>query len=489
MRPFRFALNPILLKELRQSVRSRFVSVSYCLFLLLLVVVTGFVVWIGATEIHRDPGAMFGTGRTLFQALFVPLSIVCMLFVPSYAGIRMAVERGDQHLDLQFVTRLTPGSILRGKLLAACSLIILMASAALPFLTLTFRLGGIDLPSAFVILAMLPMAGAFATVFALTLATLPGSRVWRVILGLIGGIVLFVWMIMLNTSAFGMVEFGVGSRIATAEFWRGTLFFFLGGVTLGGLLFSLATARMSPPAANRALPVRLWGAGSWVATGLIFATIAFVEHDEDYLIPWLVFSFFLSMAGMAIAMGERPDFGRRVRRAIPRRRLWRLLAFPFFNGAAPGMLWSVIIGVAAMALGGMAGNALSPGGYDSQGIDVMVGLLAYAFAYCQTGMWLWHFVARKKLARGYAWLLALMLLMLGVVTPILVGLADGSLGRDGYGAWTVGNPFALFDDKHRFEGLLFVAIWCMVLLAPWLFWTFKAWRAFQPLDTSKPEQP
>ncbi len=481
MRRLRPALNPILLKELRQAVRSRFITVSYCLFLLLLVMVTGGVLWSGAAAMLADPGAMLGAGRGLFQALFAPLSLVCILFVPAYTGIRLAAELGTGNMDLQFVTRLTPGAVLRGKLLCGIALSSLMVSAALPFLTLTFRLGGIDLPSAFVVLAMLLAMGIFATLFALMLATLPGNRVWRIVIGLAGAGTLLNWMMMVNMGAAGMIATGIGSQLATAEFWQVTVLIVLGAVAVGGLFFMLAAARISPPASNRALPVRIWMSASWLVTGLVFAGLAIHKQDDEYLMPWIVLSCLLSMAAMGVACSERTGLSRRVRRAIPRRRLLRLLVFPFFSGADSGMLWALLVGggtllIARLLEGLFVGSSLIS---DTQ--IVLAGLLAYTFAYCHTARLLQH-PLRKWLPDHAVWVLALVLLAAGMLTPVIVGMSDRALMAHSLGAWTAGNPVALVYPQHRWDALRFAGIWSAVLLVAYLLRALGTLRAFAPLE-------
>ncbi len=478
-------LNPIFLKELRQAVRSRFVSVAYCLFLLVLAVVTGIVIWAGATELRHDAGAFFGMGRSLFQALFVPLGMVCMLFVPVYAGVRMAAERGDNHLDLHFVTRLSPGAILRGKLLAALALTALMVSAALPFTTLSFRLGGVDLPSAFITLALLLLVSALAAIFTLTLAILPGNRAWRAVFGLLGALALLLSFRALSAVAIAMVSNGIGSRIVTAEFWIGTGMVLIIALMAGGLLFTLATARLSPPAANRALPVRLWGTVSASLLGAFSLMAAFVNRDEDFLYPWVVLTVLMGMAGLAVAVCERDEFGRRLRRSVPRRAALRLAVFPFFSGAVPGTLWALLTGIAALGFGALAYWDMDSPPYDWEFFEVMGGWLAYTFAYTQTGYLLWALLLRRWLARGYVWLVTLVALAIGMLTPILIGLANGSLLHSGFGAWTPGNPLALFESKHRPEGVAFALVWSVIMAVPFLLRALQAFRRFRPL-TAEP---
>ena len=93
-------------------------------------------------------------GRNVFMFLLGILLITCIGFVPLYSGIRLSLERNDANIDLFFVTTITPGAIVRGKYLTAMALTLLIFSACMPFMILTYLLRGIDLPTIFFILAV-----------------------------------------------------------------------------------------------------------------------------------------------------------------------------------------------------------------------------------------------------------------------------------------------------------------------------------------------
>ena len=82
------------------------------------------------------------------------LMFTCMIFVPLYSGGRMSLERSNADMDLLYVTTLSPGAIVRGKYLTATALTLLIFSASMPFMILTYLLRGIDLPSIFFVLAV-----------------------------------------------------------------------------------------------------------------------------------------------------------------------------------------------------------------------------------------------------------------------------------------------------------------------------------------------
>jgi hypothetical protein len=133
-------LNPILVKELRQSVRNNMVVAVLILFL-------GVDLLIAGSALLASQGEQTDErlGRNVFQTLLSILQLTCMLFVPLYAGYRMSAERNGPDNELMFATRLTSDAVVRGKLLSATALTLLIFSVCMPFLFMTYTMRGIDL--------------------------------------------------------------------------------------------------------------------------------------------------------------------------------------------------------------------------------------------------------------------------------------------------------------------------------------------------------
>src|SRR5262249_24721096 len=140
------SLNPIVVKELRQAVQSRFVVVALLLFLSLQLLILGLYLVFGYGARSADMESV-NAGREGFLVLQGVLLGTCLLFIPLYAGVRLAAERSDTNVDLLFVTALKPRAIVRGKLFSAVVLVLLIFSACAPFMTFTYLLRGIDMPT------------------------------------------------------------------------------------------------------------------------------------------------------------------------------------------------------------------------------------------------------------------------------------------------------------------------------------------------------
>ncbi|MGH9150136.1 MAG: ABC transporter permease [Acidimicrobiales bacterium] len=145
----RHPLNPVLARELRQRMRSRWTPLVLTLYLGLLVLVAQLVY--GAAENNADrpfgPGilAAASVGRSVFHMLlFFVLVMLCFL-VPGLAASAIAGERERQTLVPLQVTLLGPRHILAGKMGASLAFLVLLVVATLPLFGVALLVGGVSL--------------------------------------------------------------------------------------------------------------------------------------------------------------------------------------------------------------------------------------------------------------------------------------------------------------------------------------------------------
>lgn len=148
MNALRNRLNPVLDRELRQRLRGRAAWVSLTLYLVVLGLILR-VVFDDATGVGNVFGgsqaqAAAGAGRSIFHwLLFVMLGLICFI-VPGLTAGAIAGERERQTLVPLQITLLSPRAIVFGKLLASVAFVVLLVIAALPFLSVSFLLGGVS---------------------------------------------------------------------------------------------------------------------------------------------------------------------------------------------------------------------------------------------------------------------------------------------------------------------------------------------------------
>ncbi|RKH71751.1 ABC transporter permease [Corallococcus interemptor] len=232
-------LNPLVVKEVRQGLRTRVFWVSFGLLLAACLVLS----LIAYANTHDSTYTR--EGRSYFFSFFVCLALVHFGLIPFNAYRSLAREREDETWSLLLLTGLGPRRILRGKVASFLVQAVLYASAVGPFLLFSYFLNGIDLPT---ILMVLLLGGAwlvFLTLVSVCAATLADSRMGRaaVRLALVG--VLVVTFFQSLTFAFVMTN----ERGSGFSFDRD---FFLGLVTAlwvlgsnGWLVFETAVSRLS----------------------------------------------------------------------------------------------------------------------------------------------------------------------------------------------------------------------------------------------------
>src|SRR5438309_1495748 len=98
-------LNPIVIKELRQGVRSWTVSGMLILFLVVLFLAS--LTFLISQSFSVDVNAALGA--SMFSTFIVILAGASILFIPLYTGVRVAAERQENNPDLLYVSTLSPG--------------------------------------------------------------------------------------------------------------------------------------------------------------------------------------------------------------------------------------------------------------------------------------------------------------------------------------------------------------------------------------------
>jgi hypothetical protein len=207
-------MNPVLVKELRQAVRSRILT-GALLVMLALLFATSLAAFVQQSYVRIKDEQI---GLTICRVLLVILMGSTFLFIPLYVGFRLAAERQEHNFDLMFITTLAPGRIVRGKLFSGAYLTVMFFSVSMPFMTFTGLLRGVDLPTIFVILSCLYGFVCLAIQLAILLACLPVHQASKILTGLLFTAGLIFAGRLLMAFFFGLLRSGVGGG---ANFWIG----------------------------------------------------------------------------------------------------------------------------------------------------------------------------------------------------------------------------------------------------------------------------
>lgn len=478
-------INPIAVKEMRQAVKGKFITGMLLFFLVVqLTVIGGFLV------IDENPGENFNMGRDIFTALLAVLLGASILMIPIYTGIRFSSERSDNNVDLFFITTLKPREIIWGKLASSLVLVLLFFSASMPFLTLTYLLRGLDLPSIFLLMGLDFLIVIVCCQFAIMLATFPGKLFMRVIRFFIGlGALGFVFF-MTTAISIEMMMSGIGSAFNSREAWfaaAAVVSLMLLGI---GLLFMLSSLAISPPTANRAFGIRLYLFIAWLVTGGLLAYMAVEFGEEEFLVAWAVGATMVLTFHVFATVCERTELGPRVRRSIPASRLKRLLVFPFYSGAAGGIIFSILMFLLTIAVA--LGVGYSGGLFYSEEESLVFTFVPplYGFCYALTAFLIRRAFFRRSTEPAATALIGGILFLLGCALPPLIAfLINDGRWRGIPDMWYIANPYVVFWERGMWgDCLAFVLLWAALLLAVLAPWMIRQMRAFAPLKIdSKPD--
>lgn len=479
-------LNPIVVKELRQAVQGKFLIVVLICFLCLQLLTVGLFLT------DRGVRESFSAGQDVFRVLLGMLLGTCLLFVPAYTGIRLASERADANVDLLFITTLRPHSIIWGKFFAGIVLTILLYSACMPFMTFTYLLRGVDLPSVFVLLAFDFIVVAVSIQCGILIGCIPANRILKMILGAGWLVVTFITFVTLLFTMFGpsgLLDSGIGSQLGSWKFWRGALGVLLGGGTSIGLLALLSMALISPFSANRALSVRIFITATWVLTGAYVGIWSRGVNNLDPILLWATLHILVYSAGLFVAVSERATLGLRLRRTVPRKRLLRPLAFLFYSGDASGVVWSSLMIILTLLFIGVW-LIIFPRmqtGDNIEAVGPLVCLGLYAFSYTLGASLIRRRFLANRVTSAYTWVIALILL--GITTTI-VPLGLFFIYGDWNKEWLVASPLGpfLFSDTKGFvsNSIAIATVFATFIGALSLPWFFRQFSHFRPpLETEQ----
>ena len=494
-------VNPIVVKELRQAVKSRVITSLLLLFLGIQLVIMGMVLALQGASSQGSNGA------EIFLVLHAIMLGTCMVLIPAYAAVRMRNERSETNVDLLYISTLKPTSIIAGKLFSALVLAMLIFSCCAPFMTFTYLMRGLDMPTILVVFWIDLLAVIASTQIALFLSSMHAPSALKTVLMVLAAI----YMVYMFAALVAMTAFLIqqGIPLALDSEFLAVMGVTTLGVVLGtGLLFCWSVGLISPPSANRALAGRIFLVSSVVLMGAacLGVTLYFSRGSlgRDLRIPvtfWMAVSVLLFCLQILISVNERESWGHRVARTIPRSGLLRLLAFLFYSGSAGGVLLSVV-GIGLVLLGWTSFEHLAPSVYGETEVvfSVFTAIALYTYCYSMTAVLVRSYLFPSKIGTGVTWVVVLLVLGLGTTIPWFFALLTTSPGMysNQFAWWMLPNPFGpLFELEVRginHENVairfLFLAIWATLVTGgalPWAMQQFSRFHRPMPRVTLEPE--
>jgi hypothetical protein len=476
-------LNPILVKECRQALKSKQFVITFALVLLCA------WLWSIIGILLLGNGIHYGSdGPEMFFGYYIILSFPLLVVVPYGAFRSLAGEREDRTFELLSITTLRPRQIISGKLASAVVQMLVYLSAVSPCLTFTYMLRGIDVVSIVFILAYLFAASLAFSLAALLLATVSRERHWQTVISLVVVVALCFAFFMSWLACHELLRFSF-FEIEDRWFWIGHAIGVTAYASYFALFFCAASAQLTFASDNRSTALRICMLAQhallagWVAFGI------WESQRETSFVPFAAFLLMgLSMAaahwfvmGMFL-VGESPHLSPRVQRTLPKTSAGRAFLSWFFPGPARGYVF-VLANLAAavfMALSAMIVlDDVSPAaaaGVLRLGFEnlAMLGALVLGYTAFYLGLGKLILGAARRLSVIGALtsvLVQVLLILAGCGIPMVIHLMNDSRMM-GYNLLHVFNPFwsivEVVDRPGRLYGPSVVSIVATAGLAMFL---------------------
>jgi hypothetical protein len=338
-------LNPILVKEARQAMKSKQFSVTFALLLIFGWVYTLLFVVLNLPGVFYSP-----LGSAMLFGYYLILAVPLLIVVP-YASFRsLAAELEDGTFDLLSITAMGARDIVLGKLGSSVLQMLVYYSALAPCIAFTYLLRGIDVVTIALLLTWTFMASLMLSILALTLSTVTRARHWQVLLSvlLVIALLLFgffwcVWMVAVLASSSTL-------PYDQTEWWMFNVAVLTFYVPLALLFILVAAGQVTFASENRSTGVRIvllilqMLIVGWTIYGFLK-----VEVGEVLMVGAGFVGGLWAIAG-AFLIGEMAQLSPRARRELPQSLLGRM-AFTWFNpGSGTGYVFAMLSALGAMLI-------------------------------------------------------------------------------------------------------------------------------------------
>ncbi len=330
-------VNPILVKETRQALKSRqfVVTFSLLLFAALAWTVAGSLSMM--PQIYTTPSA-----QRMLVGYYIVLAIPMLLVVPLAAYRSLEGEIDDGTLELLSITFLSPKQIVLGKLASASLQMLLYFIALFPCVAYAYTLRGVDLPTVMLLMACLLVAGLLLTTIALFFAPLAVSRTGRIATLL--AVLLILVMAEYAVAGLSISLILYGNPLTTQWVSFLVVATLLVAMTTGYLLTSAAAAQLTPESENRSTTLRLACSGlSATVLGLAAFAVWSLGDDSQAVLGLAGVSLLMlwTLAGSMMA-AESGAMTPRIRRELPSSFLARMFLTWLTPGPTTGIVFASI---------------------------------------------------------------------------------------------------------------------------------------------------
>jgi len=351
-------LNPILVKESRQALRSAQFVIT---FSLLIVCAWGWSALMLSIAWGDMGNSIYysALGPEMLGGYFCILVVPMVVIVPFSSFRSLAAELEDGTYELVSITALSSRQIITGKLGSSIVQMVVFFSALSPCIAFTYLLRGIDLLTIAMLLVNLFLFSVLLSAFSLLLATISKVRIWQGLISLLLIVgLLFVTMMVLSGS-IGWFSSGSPTAFDERAFWVSQGVLITAEISTLVLLVLAAAAQISFASDNRSTKLRVVMFAQQI---FAFAWCAYGVITENYFeifiaLFWISFLYWSLMGSLLI--GESAQLSPRVRRQLPQSILGRSVFSWFVPGSATGYMFAVLnMAICVLAVWALAFLAL-----------------------------------------------------------------------------------------------------------------------------------
>lgn len=447
-------LNPILVKETRQALKSRQFAVTFALVLL-----TSWI-WSLLAIYFRYPGILYSPDGPFLMIGYLDILLFPLIVIIPFSAFRsLASEREDGTFELLSISTLSPRQIIIGKLVSSVVQMLVYLSALAPCLAFTYLLRGIDIVTIAYVLFCAFLASVLLSGVGLVLACITRQRHWQSALSVIVILLfIFLFVVGLVIGYASVYEDASWREYDNPDFWATTVALLSVYVSYLYLIIEVASAQITFESENRSAGIR---------RGLLFQHFLAIgwfgylaiRFPREEVIPmtltvilclhWFIMGSFIN--------GESPVISPRVKRTLPNLladRIWRNWLVPgpdrgyFFVVTSLLSGFVIVVGLAwANTL-----RSLSPS--DAQHVMLFsLGLIGYTICYLSMGRLIIRLVNMIFRADIFvSVILHLILLMGGVMLPLVFQVLTNRTMDRNFHHWT--NPFWFFLEGMDDRGFL-----------------------------------
>jgi hypothetical protein len=375
--------NPIVVKEVRQALKSR--QFVFTFLLLVLAAWAGSIFGVSYLGDSIDYGS---SAQTFYAGFLLALCAASLVIVPFSTFRSIVEERTETTLELVQITGLSPVQIVRGKTFSAIVQVLVYYCAIAPFVAFTALLPGFDVVHVTFSLVMLFITALCFSLVALAIGTQARNTTFQALSSLFviamafGGMLIFFSFM---TAAARVIRFDEPDT-----WWALALVVFL-GLSTGYVCEQGAVAQLTFDSDNRSTGIRLAAGAQWLLCWVGLLTFLIMRQrppmSTDGLTAILTLTAtYITVAGLLFA--SAPDsLSRRVRRGLPSSHGLRMLWAPFLPGGARGLLYALL----SLALLAFFVTVLLPQLtmttilHDQQATQYAIALAAYSLIYLGAG--------------------------------------------------------------------------------------------------------